>query len=204
MSIVGSDIGKLNFVACYKFEKTLIKETFDNSPDGFSKLNEWVKTHATDSIQFCMESTGKYGYALANFLFNQNEKVSIVNPAMIKYFGKSLMLRNKTDEIDAELIAQFCEERKPALWSPKPANREDLQAFLKRLEQLVKMRNQESNRLESETNGKIIASVNNVIETIDKEIKDAEDEMKLIIESDEALVNAAGHGKPKAEARSPQ
>ncbi|MCP4475487.1 MAG: hypothetical protein GY821_13175, partial [Gammaproteobacteria bacterium] len=66
-----------------------------------------------------------------------------------------------------------------------------MQAFLKRLEQLVKMRNQESNRLESETNGKIIAAVNNVIETIDKEIKDAEDEMKLIIESDEDLAKQA-------------
>lgn len=191
MGVVGLDIGKLNFVACYKCENTLIKATFDNSPDGFSDLAEWVKTHATGSVQFCMESTGKYGHALANFLFTQNNKVSIVNPAIIKYFGKSLMLRNKTDDIDAELIAKFCEERNPASWAPKPANREALQGLLKRLEQLIKMRTQERNRLESETNNKIITSINNVIEALDKEINDAEDEMKRLIESDETLAKQA-------------
>ncbi len=191
MSVVGLDIGKLNFVACYKFEKTLLKATFDNSFDGFEKFNDWIEAHGINSAHFCMESTGKYGYALANFLFNKNEKVSIANPANIKYFGKSLMLRNKTDEIDAELIAQFCEARQPELWSPKPANREELSVLLKRLEQLIKMKNQERNRLECESNSKIITSIQDIIDAIDKQLQAVEGEMQRIIQSDEKLSKQA-------------
>ncbi|MCP4473346.1 MAG: IS110 family transposase [Gammaproteobacteria bacterium] len=191
MSVVGLDIGKLNFFACYKFEKTLLKETFDNSPDGFDKFNDWINTHSINTAHFCMESTGKYGYALANFLFNHNEKVSMVNPAIIKYFSKSLMLRNKTDQIDAELIALFCEARQPVEWAPNPANIKELRALFKRVDQLTILRNQETNRLEAETNSEIISSINDIVEAIDKQIKDIDGKMKQLISSDENLAKQA-------------
>jgi len=191
MSVVGLDIGKLNFVACYKTESQCIKQTFDNTPDGFQKFCDWKNDHNIYSAHYCMESTGKYGYALAYFLFDKNEKVSVVNPSSIKFFGKSLMLRNKTDEIDAELIAHFCEARQPSLWSPKPANLDLLGSLLKRIEQLTIMRNQENNRLEAETKRDIINSIQIVIEALDQQIKETDNRMQNIISDDDDLSKKA-------------
>jgi hypothetical protein len=109
-----------------------------------------------------MESTGKYGFALADYLFNQGEKISIVNPFKIKHFAKSLMLRNKTDNIDAMLIAHYCQSHSPVLWSPKPAKIQRLRALLKRMAQLEAMQRQDKNRLELENNAGIIKSINTV------------------------------------------
>ena len=77
--------------------------------------------------------------------------VSVVNPARIKGFAKSELLRTKTDSVDAALIARFCAAIKPSLWKPTPLEVKDLQALLRRLESLTEMYQQEENRLETAT-----------------------------------------------------
>ncbi|WP_445301396.1 MULTISPECIES: hypothetical protein [unclassified Microcoleus] len=52
-----------------------------------------------------------------------------VNPARIKGFAKSEILRTKTDSVDAALIARFCATIKPSLWKPTPLEVKDLQAL---------------------------------------------------------------------------
>ncbi len=75
----------------------------------------------------------------------------MVNPARIKGFAKSELLRTKTDSVDAALIARFCAAIKPSLWKPTPLEVKDLQALLRRLESLTEMYQQEENRLETAT-----------------------------------------------------
>ena len=73
-----------------------------------------LKVHA------CMEATGIYGEALANFLYDKEHLISVVNPMQIKSFAKSELLRTKTDKVDAQFIMRFCETIKPGLWEPEP------------------------------------------------------------------------------------
>ena len=56
----------------------------------------------------CLEATGNYGEDLAIYLHEAGHIVSIVNPARIKGFGQSELIRTKTDKLDAALIARFC------------------------------------------------------------------------------------------------
>ncbi|WP_148234189.1 IS110 family transposase [Candidatus Midichloria mitochondrii] len=42
-----------------------------------------------------MEATGNDGKSLAQFLHNHGHKVSILNPAQIKYYAKSRLVRAK-------------------------------------------------------------------------------------------------------------
>uniref|UniRef100_UPI00397DD10B IS110 family transposase n=1 Tax=Wolbachia pipientis TaxID=955 RepID=UPI00397DD10B len=51
-------------------------------------------------------------------MYNLGHNASVVNPAQIKAFGKSELLRNKTDKSDAAMIARFCIAHKPTLWKP--------------------------------------------------------------------------------------
>ncbi len=54
-----------------------------------------------------MEATSIYGDALAEFLYEAGYQVSVVNPARIKGFAKSELLRTQTDSVDAALILVF-------------------------------------------------------------------------------------------------
>lgn len=61
----------------------------------------------------CMEATGNYSEALAFYLFDAGHQVSIINPAVINASAQSHLSHTRTDKVDATLIAQFCQERKP-------------------------------------------------------------------------------------------
>ena len=75
--------------------------------------------------------------------------MSVINPAAIKAFAQSRLSRTKTDRVDAELIARFCQAQAPPAWTPLPAEVRELQALVRRLESLIEMRVAEENRLSS-------------------------------------------------------
>jgi transposase len=103
--------------------------------------------HKALSIHACMEATGTYGDALATYLHEAGHIVSVVNPAIIKAFASTEMMRTKTDKADASLIARYCEKHQPAAWRPPPPEISELQALVRRLEALLEMLQQERNRL---------------------------------------------------------
>jgi len=146
---VGIDIAKLTFVAAIKISDKYKVKSFSNSNDGFKKLTEWLETFSDGNFHFCMESTGKYGNALALFLFKRNAIISIVNPARIKYFAKSQLVRNKTDSLDAKIIHEYCVIFTPPAWKPLPVEIQELQTLVKRLDTLNMLVLQEQNRLEN-------------------------------------------------------
>jgi transposase len=70
--------------------------------------------------------------------------VSVVNPARIKAFALSELLRTKTDAIDAVLIARFCGSQVPELWIPPPPEIHVLQALMRHYDHLKTTRAQQS------------------------------------------------------------
>lgn len=170
---VGLDIAKLTFVAAIKINDKDKVNTFSNDKDGFKKCIDWLAKFPAEIYHCCMESTGKYGNALALFLYENNHIVSIVNPAKIKYFMMSQLSRNKTDSVDAKFIRSYCELNNPSQWKPLPVEIQDLQALVKRLDVLNKMLLQEENRLENVT-PIIEESIDNIMTSLKNEIKNIE------------------------------
>ena len=191
MSSIGIDIAKLTFVGAVKVGDDTTTHEFNNTTEGFADFHQWVATFGLTNTHYCMESTGKYGFALAEYLFTQNEKVSMVNPYKIKHFAKSLLLRNKTDKLDAGLIAHYCQVMQPTLWSPKPAKIQRLRALLKRMSQLESMMRQDKNRLELENDLDIIKSINMMLEHFKTEINTIENLIAELIANDVNLANKA-------------
>ena len=151
-TFLGIDISKKDFhVFLLKEERGSKPKKFTNSTEGFESLNKWLKKQGVEELHACMEATSIYGDALAEFLYEAGYQVSVVNPARIKGFAKSELLRTKTDSVDAALIARFCAAIKPSFWKPTPFEVKELQALLRRLESLTQMYQQEENRLETAT-----------------------------------------------------
>ena len=61
-----------------------------------------------------MEAIGIHREALAEFLCDQGIVVSVINPAQIKSYGASRLMRFMTYKIDANLMATFGTERSSA------------------------------------------------------------------------------------------
>jgi len=151
-TVLGIDISKKDFhVVLLKEEPGSKPKKFTNNTEGFESLNKWLKKQGVEELHACMEATSIYGDALAEFLYEAGYQVSVVNPARIKGFAKSELLRTKTDSVDAALIARFCAAIKPSFWKPTPFEVKELQALLRRLESLTLMYQQEENRLETAT-----------------------------------------------------
>ena len=149
--ILGIDISKDTFDVTLLLDGKDRHKQFKNCPVGFKHLSVWLRKNQADQIHACMEATGQYGEKLAEYLYQQGQTVSVVNPHRIKAYASSKMRRNKTDKADSELIAQYCSREVPGKWSPPPASFRDLQALVRRLDDLQNNYQQESNRLQSGT-----------------------------------------------------
>jgi transposase len=145
---IGVDIAKASFVAAIKIEDDYQVKSFSNNASGFEVFLKWVQNNSYDTYHFCMEATGKYGNALALFLYSHDFTVSVVNPAKIKHFMRSQLSRNKTDSVDAKFICYYCELLSPISWKPLPLEQQKLQALVKRLDAIKTLILQEQKRLE--------------------------------------------------------
>jgi transposase len=168
--ILGIDIAK------YKFDVALIlngkfkNKVFDNTPTGFIALNDWLHAHHISHLHACMEATGIYWQALATHLADAQHQVSVVNPAQISAYAKSVLQRGKTDVQDARLIARFCERERPALWQPAPANQRELLQLVRQLQHLNQSYQAEHNRLNTST-GVVHESIAETLAFLSTQIK---------------------------------
>jgi transposase len=147
-AILGLDIGK------EQLDGILLRDgheaeyaRFDTSQAGFKKLWRWLKKYQAQPLHVCMEATGLYYEPIADFLHQQGALVSVVNPARIKAYAASQMTRNKTDKLDASLIADFCRTQHPPIWTPPSPEWRELRALARHLEDLQEDLQRQRNRL---------------------------------------------------------
>ena len=171
---LGIDISKASFHVELSLNNKLRHRKFVNRKEGFAELHTWLSKHKAPVVHACMEATGPYSEDLALYLHQHGHTVSVVNPAQIKAFGQSELLRNKDDRPDAGLIRRFCEKQQPAAWVPPPAHLRELQALTRHLENLSETKHQQVNRLESTKAKDVVKSLRKLIAYLDNEIERTE------------------------------
>jgi transposase len=173
---LGLDIAKLKFNACLiQYSGKLKHKVFPNSDAGFEQLKQWLSKQGVERVHACLEATGTYGEALALFLQQSGQRVSVVNPAATKAFAQSRLSRTKTDRVDAELIARFCQAQEPPVWTPLAPEVRELQALVRRLQSLIEMRVMEENRLSSGITVDVVReSVEELLNHLNTQIKRTE------------------------------
>lgn len=145
---VGIDVSKDHLDVLLLLDDKRDGKQFTNTPTGHEKLRQWLDRRVKPAdIHVCLEATGRYSEAIAEFGVAQGYRVSIVNPLRIKKFGESHLQRNKTDKLDAALIADYCRRMQPPAWTPPTPEVRDLQILVRHLEDLMQTRQQARNRL---------------------------------------------------------
>ena len=167
---LGIDVAKAKLDCALRLPTGKVRaKVVENNLKGFNVLIKWLSKQGAATAHVCLEATGVYGEAVAEVLAAAGMTVSVVNPAQIKAFGASRMVRTKTDQVDARLIAEFCAERSPAPWQAPTPGEQALRAMVLRLDALQTMRTQESNRL-AVARAAVKPGIAKHIEWLDKQI----------------------------------
>jgi transposase len=181
-AILGIDVAKKKLDVALIFSDKVLVKKFDNAVKGFKLLQGWLMSLHLEQVHACLEATGAYSEALAEFLHERGHLVSVVNPLRIKGFAKSDLQRNKTDTADARTIAEFCLAIDPEEWHPLPPEIKQLQALTRRIESLQGILNSEQNRLELAAS-EVRPSLKRIIRTLEKEIELVQDLIKEHIDN---------------------
>ena len=138
-------------------------------------LRKYAEKHKCTIIHCCIEATGIYTEEISDFLQSKEcFLLSLTNPYQIKSFGKSMLLRTKTDKVDAGMIAQYLAIMKPEPTPKVSKELRELKLLVRHLKYLVERRANEKNHLESVSDKIIRKSIDDIISSYDKQIEEIE------------------------------
>ena len=150
-TVVGIDVSKGTPDACLLTPDGKARDrAFPNDQAGFAALLAWADGHGAGATAHVgMGATGGYEDAVATHRHAAGRTVSVVNPTRIRYAGVMRGRRNKTDQADARRIATYTRDEAPPGWSPPPPEVRELQAFVRRRDDLRPLAAHETARLDA-------------------------------------------------------
>ena len=115
-----------------------------NTAEGRDRLVQRLKK--ADPTRIVLEASGGLERPVVAAFGAADLPVVVVNPIQTSEFAKSLGRLEKTDALDADVLALFGERVRPELRSLPSEAQQELEALVKRRRQLVEMREAEKNQ----------------------------------------------------------
>jgi len=117
---------------------------FTNTPDGIALLLAFC--HAQQVELVAMEATGGYERQAFALLSEHGLPVAVLNPRAVRQFAQSMGRLEKTDPIDAGMIAWFAEVKRATPTCLSGPGQRQLRALVTRLRQLTEVRTAQLNQ----------------------------------------------------------
>lgn len=177
---VGIDVSKAKLdVATWGETKCL---EVANSKRGIAKLVKQMLALGPKLI--VVEATGGYEEAVVLALFEAGLPVALVSPQRVRQYARAKGLLAKTDQIDAQVLADFGKTLQPRLFVGKSEERRQLSALVGRRKQLNQMLQAEKNRMRT-TATEVKSSVQRSIAFLQAELKDLEAQIREFMKAHE-------------------
>jgi transposase len=138
-----------------------------------------------------VEATGGYQRQLVLRLVDDGHLVAVVNPKRVRDFARALGAQAKTDRIDARMLARFGEALRPRTVENTSEKQRELAAHVLRRRQLVELRAVEKNHREAAPSRTVFKNIQKMISVLDQHIRQVEQEIQKLLESDEQWVAKA-------------
>jgi len=181
-TFIGIDVSK-HTLAIYANEKHF---TIKNDEEALDKWLQESKSLIGDDFLLVYEPTGGYEKILAKYIKANDLPGRRVHANHVRAYAKALGILAKTDKLDAKVIAEFARMR--ALEAQEKFElHEPLRALLQRREQLLSMKKQESNRLETLDSKVIRKQIKAHILSLLKQVAAIESAIKEYVAGDEEL-----------------
>lgn len=175
---LGVDVSKDTLVVAFERHR----KQFPNSKTGLTQLLAWIKKQ-DGVVHVVCEATGPYHLPMCLALQAAAVPVSICNPALIHYFGRSEGVLAKNDPIDAALIEKFGNSKQP------PANPPICRALMA-MSELIHHRTHMVNTLkvlrghrQQVLDTTVLAQIDQSIKALAKEVKTIVDQLREKVEA---------------------
>lgn len=146
MNTAGIDVAHKTLALAISSEEKIGKvREFANTPSAHAALIKALQSAQVQRV--CLEATGSYHLDLALAIDDAGIALMVLNPKAAKRFGEALMTRNKTDAVDAGVLAQFAQRMPFEPWRRPTREALELRACARRLEALVADRTRAKNQL---------------------------------------------------------
>jgi len=155
---------------------------FENSPEGVSRLVEFCRQHDVELV--AMEATGGYEKLAFGLLWGSGLAVALLNPRSVRRFAQGMGLEEKTDRIDAGVIAWFAEVKKVAPTPPASAEQARLESLVTRLRQLTELHAAQRNQRLLVSEPSVLDSFSALLALVKAQIRALETSIAELIAAD--------------------
>jgi transposase len=156
--------------------------SFPNHAEGIAALAAFCQQHEVELV--AMEATGGYERQAFAQLWEANLPVAIVNPRAVRQFAQSMGRLEKTDAIDAGMIAWYAEVKKAQPLCLAPRSQQHLRALVTRLRQLTEVRTAQLNQQRLITDRAVESSFRKMLAFLAKQIGELEQAITALIQAD--------------------
>lgn len=144
-------------------------QRFPNTPEGITQLALFCHTDGVELV--AMEATGGYERQAFALLSEAALPVAILNPRAVRQFAQSMGRLEKTDRIDAGMIAFFAEVKRSRATALSPAGQQHLRALVTRLRQLTELRTAQKNQQRLVTDPAVQSSFAEILHVLERQIR---------------------------------
>lgn len=192
---LGIDIAKETFHAALADAETMARNwnklphaDFPHSAEGLKLLAQWVNKQDGIIDGVCMEATGRLSQQWMELAQDTFGPVSMINPAYGVAFGKSLGIRDKTDRVDACILALYGRQNQPAPVRPLSAEHQQLRELSRALQAVQAQYQANQQRLKDGPPSKTVqAMFTRIQKSLSREITYLRQAMKELISKTSSL-----------------
>lgn len=164
--ICGVDVSKAwldSWVAEERYQR------FANTAAGVGQLAAFCRQHSVELV--VMEASGGVEQAAFLALWKQGQPCAIANPRAVRSFADAMGYLEKTDRIDAEMIAGYADAKRLVATPPPSEDQRKLTALAARLRQISADISIQKQRLHTTTEPTALASLKETIALFNRQTK---------------------------------
>jgi transposase len=157
-------------------------QQFVPTNDSIDRLAAFCRTHQAGLV--VMEATGGYERLPFHRLWAADIPVAIVNPRSVRQFAEAMGTIEKTDKIDAGMIAWYGETKRIVPTPPPSDDQRALTALVRRLRQLIELRTAQNNQRRLVDQAVALDSFTTILAMINREIRSLQARIIAMIDAD--------------------
>lgn len=175
---VGIDVGKYHVEMALSDDGAVSR--FKNNDEGIEEILRLLRGRPVGLV--VLEASGGYERQVLASLLGAEIPAVAVNPRQARDFAKALGKLEKTDAVDARMLANFARAVRPAVRARPSEEVVQVQEWLTRRRQLVEMLVAEKNRSQHAKHG-VLKDIREHITWLKKRIKDSEKDLTEMLKT---------------------
>jgi transposase len=179
--VVGIDVSKA-MLDCF-IDPSGLRLRFTNDDAGIAQLVAHLRTLGVQLV--LIEATGRMHRNVASELLQAGIRVALVNPQRAREYARSVGKLEKTDRVDAQVLAGFARAAEHQILTKPSEKQVELDDLVSRRRALVQMRIAEKNRFAEPQQPKLAKEqAKEMLRFIDQQIQDIDRAIAELIDGD--------------------